>query len=383
MMRWLALILVAGLLGSATTARAQQADDGRLLVVFPIFGTCPPEMRLPWAGHVAESLLLELPAGSLRVEAQEPTDPVMPGTVEQVARQRGAELGAQAVLWGELAPPGSCKAPRTIRLRILDLENEKLLNRELCPEDAAFEDISRAIALATLAALRSGEVQSLKLIEDNAPPVRKLASAIDEAPSCPECPECPACAPCPETPRPPPCPSPWESDVFLTIGGQFSSHPGWDSVGFGAEAGLSWAPLSWLELGLGLQALRGRSVEVDEVHALYTSWPALIWAAFRLVSGTFEVQAAVGLQVAWSRMDVLLPRLEVATSIERVNPAIYGRVGLRYWTPWGFGLQLVAGPTVYLRRQRYTYGTEYATRTVMSMQTVSLEAGLHLVVPVY
>jgi hypothetical protein len=169
--------------------------------------------------------------------------------------------------------------------------------------------------------------------------------------------------------------------LFILVGPQLTSHPRWSAMGLGAEAGLSWAPEPWLELGVGLQALRGRTLVAQDVRALYTSWPLLVWLGLRLRTGDLELGLSLGGQLAWTRLDVLLERLETSTSIQRINPVVYARAAIRYWTPWGFGLQLQAGPAVFLRRQRYTYGTSLGTETVLRMQTVSLEAGVQLVVP--
>lgn len=374
-------ILVLALLAWPPRASAEEPGQPEpLLVVMPIFGTSPPEMELPWAEHLAESLLLALPVNSLRVTAQEPTGPVLPGTVEPVARQRGDELGAAAVMWGELIPAGPCSAPRMIRLRILDLGTETLYTRELCPEQAGRDDISRAMALAAVTALRSGEVGELRIPEAKRHPKPRISRA-------PRCPKCRACAPCPDCP---PCPvaatarpHPSQGRLFVRLGPQATSHPRWSSAGYGVEAGLLWAPLTWLEIGVGMQALRGRSFRAEDVQALYTSWPVLVWLGFWWQDGELELGLTLGGQVAWTRLDVLLERLETATSVERVNPVVYARAGLRYWTPWGFGLQLQAGPAVFLRRQQYTYGTTLGNETVLHMQTVSLEAGLHLIVPMF
>jgi hypothetical protein len=167
----------------------------------------------------------------------------------------------------------------------------------------------------------------------------------------------------------------------LILGGQLSSQPSWRALGLGAEIDLVFAPLAWLELGIGFQAMRGRSVAIDEVQALYTSWPIHAWSGFRLGFEEWELDLSVGLQLAWTRMEALLERLGGAVEVARLNPALFGRLGLRYYTPWGIALQLVGGPTGYLRRQRYTYGAASGMQTVLRMQSVSLEAGLQLVVP--
>lgn len=376
---WAGLGIALMLALAPRLARTADKDDPdpRLLLVLPIFGERLPEMELPWAEHLTESLLLALPEGSMLVEAQEPTGPVLPGTVEQIARQRGAQLGAQAVMWGELVQPGPCRAPRMIRLRILELQTEKLLTRELCPEGAGRDDISRAISLTVVHALRAGEFESLHSIDRKQPKLRKTIRRIPKVPKCPD-PE-----PCPDCPSPCPDPAPaWRSPLFISAAAAYSSHPGWQSYGLGGEVGFAWAPVDWFEIGLGLQAMRGRSIELDEVHALYSSWPLGLWLGFRLQIEPIELVLSTGAHVAFSRLDVLLERLELATSVERINPTLFVRAAMRIWTPWGFGIQLNAGPTFFLRRQRYTYGTTSGTETVLSMQTTSLEAGVGLVVPI-
>ncbi len=382
MLRWSTQIgLLALLLWPFAPARAD--GDPRTLLVLPIFGAAPPELEVPWAERLAESLKLELET-SVEVVAQEPTGPLAPGAIEPTARRRAHELGAAAVLWGELIAAGACPAPRRIRLRILDPANEQLVVREVCPSATDVDALSRAIALAVANALRAGEVASLA-IPAAAPAARPRPRrrTIPPAPRdgdprrpCPKCPPCPA-------PRPVPPPvrmaRSWPHWT-LALGGLYSSHPSWSSTSLGLGVGLGYSPLAWLDIGLELQALRGRRVAVDEVQALYTAWPVVLRLALGWRARSWGLGADLGLKLSWSRLDVLLERLQETKSVERLNPALLLRARFRYWTPWGIGLELSAGPVVYLRRQRYVYGGADRLSTVLSMQEVSLEAGLSLLV---
>lgn len=356
-------------LGLASRARA----EGRL-VVLPIFGVCPPELSLPSAARLAEAILLELPGSDLEVEAQQPAGRPHPAGAEALARERALELEAQAAVWGELLPPGDCRAARSIGIRILDLGSDERLERILCPEGVDLDGLARAVGLAVADALQSGQVAGISI---------RTAPGPAPGPQCPPCPQaapCPDCPPCPErTPCPPP-PVDRRDRLVLAAGAAFSSHPTWSGWGLGLGGELAYAPLEWLEIGVGLAGMRGRRVELDAVDSLFTHWPTRLWTGARLRWGSFEALGRLGFQLAWTRLDVLLPELGSSTSIERFNPAVFGRLGLRWWSPWGFGLELCAGPSVFLRRQRYTYGYGEAEGTVLSMQAVSLEAGLRLVV---
>ncbi|MBW1871180.1 MAG: hypothetical protein JRJ19_03895, partial [Deltaproteobacteria bacterium] len=126
-----------------------RADDERLLLVLPIFGVAPPEISLPSANSMAESLLLELPDKSLKIVSEHPAGRIEPEDIESVIRARAEELGAKGVVWGELVRPNKCPAVRLVRIRILDLGSGIILDRDLCPQATGAETLSRAIALAT------------------------------------------------------------------------------------------------------------------------------------------------------------------------------------------------------------------------------------------
>ena len=360
---------------------AQAGEQERKLLVLPIFGVVPPEMEIPRAQRMAESLLLELP-GSIQVMAEEPAGKLVPEDVEELVRDRAEELRAVAVVWGELKAPKTCQAPRLVRIRILDLGSNIILDRDLCPEDADAEALSRAIAVATMNALRSGLVQSLSLISDHP---NQVAEKIPEVPKCPECPKpepCPTPEPCPpcECPQCPECPKPPRPKFFLAAGPLFTSHPQWDSYGLGAAVELSYSPLEWLEVGLGVQAVRGRHIQVTDVDALYTNWPAIAFGRVRIGGSAWEVTGDLGFMLTWSRLDVLLEAqaAKKTTEVERVNPGVFGRAGLRYWISEDVGLHMLIGSTIYLRRQKYTYGYYGFPTSILSMQLASFEGQLLL-----
>jgi hypothetical protein len=373
-MRTIAFIL--SLAVSLPLARAGEPE--RKLLVLPIFGVVPPEMEIPGAQRIAESLLLELPE-SIAVMAEEPAGKLVPEDIEGLVRSRAEELAAVAVVWGELKAPKICQAPRLVRIRILDLGSNLILDRDLCPEEADAGDLSRAIAVATMNALRSGLVQSLSLIDDHA---GKVAKKIPKAPRCPKCPEpepCPQPEPCPRC-ECPECPKPPRPEFFLAAGPLFTSHPQWSSYGLGLAAEFSYSPLEWLEVGLGMQAVRGRHVQVTDVDALYTSWPVVLFGRARFGGTVLEVTADLGFMLTWSRLDALLESQAAKSTaeVERVNPGVLGRAGLRWWITRNAGLHLLVGSTVYLRRQRYSYGYYGFATSVLSMHVASFESQLML-----
>jgi len=161
-----------------------------------------------------------------------------------------------------------------------------------------------------------------------------------------------------------------------------TSHPDWESFGLGAAIELSYSPLSWLEIGLGFMASRGRTVQVTDVNALYSNWPMLLWARvfFRnqQVEGTFDI----GFIAAWSRLNALLDQFDTSIQVDRFNPAIFGRVGLRWWIHPRLGIHFSVGSSVYLRRQRYTYGYLGIPIEVLSLMAWSLEGQIMVVVPI-
>jgi hypothetical protein len=376
-MRTIVVILSVAVL--MPVARAE--DPERKLLVLPIFGVVPPEMEIPRARHIAESLLLELPE-TITVLAEEPAGRLVPEDIEGLVRSRALDLEAVAVVWGELKAPKTCQAPRLVRIRILDLGSNLTLDRDLCPEEADAGALSRAIAVATMNALRSGLVQSLSLIDDHA---QKVAKNIPKAPKCPRCPKpepCPEPEPCPKCvcPECPECPKPPPPKFFLAAGPLFTSHPQWSSYGLGVAAEFSWALLPWLEVGAGIQAVRGRHVKVTDVNALYTSWPAMVFGRARIGFSTLELTADLGFMLTWSRLEALM-EAQVTRSvaeIERVNPGVLGRAGLRWWLSQNAALHLLAGSTIYLRRQRYTYGYYGFGTSVLSMHLASFEGQLML-----
>jgi hypothetical protein len=84
--------------------------------------------------------------------------------------------------------------------------------------------------------------------------------------------------------------------------------------------------------------------------------------------------------LTWSRLDVLLEASQAKKieEIERVNPGVFGRAGLRLWLTRNVGLHLLLGPGVYLRRQKYVYSYYGFPTAILSMQLVSFDAQLQL-----
>jgi|GEM_PF-1882195 len=372
---WLAVVL----------ALPAAAQEHRLLVL-PIFGLVPPEMELPSSAAIAESLALELEGRGLEVHAEQPAGRVVPEDLEGAVRDRAREIDAQGAVWGELRPPGSCRAPRLVRIRILDVNSNIILDRDLCPSETGIDVLARAIALATANALRSGLVESLKLIDD-AESAADLAAAIPDKSVCPECSACPPCPPqkeCPEPrpcPQPPPCPEPPRPDFRVAAGFLFTSHPRWQSYGLGAALEISWTPLTWLETGLGLYAGRGRRIGVTDVQGLYSSWPVSVWARGILGDDRLEGTLDLGFVAAWSRLDALLERFEDSIRVDRFNPGVFARLGLRWWIGRLLGIHFTVGSTLFVRRQRYSYSYLGLDVEVLSLDPWSLDCAVFLVVP--
>jgi len=375
------LAILTLLAAAAEPAGDPGADAGQLLLVLPVLDPAPPELVLPGIDLWVESLHLELGATPLRVEALRPAGLRDPAEVEREARQRGVELGAAAVLWARLSPPeAGCPAARALRLVLLSPATGESVERVLCPAagegPAGTEELARAMALAALHALQAGDLPGVVL---PAPPAPRLA--IPAAPACPECPGCPACAACPVPEDGPDPAGPDRGLLRLRAGLAYSSQPSWSAASLGPELSLAWAPLDWLELGLGVAVFRGRRVEVDRVQALHGSVPLQVWVGGLWGGPRWQLGLDLGMLVSWTHLDALLPDQGTTAGVERWNPAALGRAVGRFWTPWNFAIQLQIGAHVHLLRQRYVYSHGPEQATVLSMQPASLEAGLSLVIP--
>jgi hypothetical protein len=373
------LALALAILLEANPIRAD--EDKLLMLVFPVFMDVPEELELPSAARIAESLLMELPA-NVEAVAQTPAAMPPPGQTRAMAQAQAEKTGAVVAIWGELGDPGSCKAPHVLRINILDVDSGNVLKRNLCPEQADPGALSRAIALVIMNTFRSGLVKSIGLIENKARKPKNLAAEIPKVTSCPEPEPCPKTEKVPEVKCPAP-PEPPGPSFFISTGFIFSSHPSWESCGFGAGIDVLYSPTPWFEMGLGVQALRGRHVKVSDVNGLYTDWPLSIRGRVRFGGAALEGTADLGFLIAMTRLEVLFEK-PIGLSVKNVtkwNPAMFASLGLRWWMPFGLGLHLQAGPTVYLRRQLYRYTIDGVTEIVMSMQVVSFHASLSLVVP--
>jgi len=373
------LVLIPAILLEANPVRAD--EDKLLMLVFPVFMKAPDELKLPSAARIAESLLMELPA-NVRAVAQTPSPMPQPGQARDLVQAQAKKRGAVVAIWSELVDPGACQAPHILQINILEVESGNILKRNLCPEEADPGALSRAIALVIMNTFRSGLVKSISLIENKVRDSKDLAADIPKAPDCPEVKPCPKAEKVPEV-KCPALPTPPRSSFFISTGFMFSSHPSWDSSGLGVGIDVLYSPTAWFELGLGVQALRGRHVNVSDVNALYTDWPLSIWGRVRFGSAELEGTADLGFLIAMTRLEVLFEK-PIGLSVKNVtkwNPAMFASLGLRWWMPFGLGLHLQAGPTVYLRRQLYRYSIDGVTEIVMSMQVVSFHASLSLVIP--
>ena len=119
---------------------------------------------------------------------------------------------------------------------------------------------------------------------------------------------------------------------------------------------------------------------MTDVDALYTYWPAAVFGRARWGWSHLEFTADLGFMLTFSRLDVLLEsgQINKVEEVERVNPGVLGRAGLRYWFSESVGLHLLIGSSVYLRRQRYVYGYYGFPTSVLSMQLASFESQLLL-----
>ncbi len=375
------LVFITALIMSSNIAMAGKTKTRRpkdaLLLVLPIFGDCPAELQLPWAGLVAESLLLILPQVNLKVIAKQPTEPILPGAVEPIARQAGDEIGASAVVWGELIPPRDCLASRVIRLWILDLKTQGLIRREICPSQVSAEDLARVVALAVSNALKDGAVEGIHVpISKSKRIEKKKARHVDRK-------ICNENKPCICPPEKADCNHSYGSRLNILVGGFFSSHPNWINSGLGLEAGLEWSATDWFGIGLTLAAVRGRRIDVGDVNALFTSWPVSVYGKFFWGNESAKWGLVLGGELALSRLDVLIERLDSVKSVDRVNPVVFAGLALRIRMGEMVLLELDAGPAVFLRRQKYNYTTPEGSKTVLQMQSISLEAGLNLLINIF
>lgn len=378
-------IFVVVLVLAVVCGRADAGED-RIVLVLPIFGKAPPEMDLPGADAISESLVLQLPDENLKVVTERPTGRSVMDDLEHSIKARAIELHARAAIWGELRNPAGCKAPRVVRVRILDPFTDTILDRDLCPEKTGAETLGLAIAVACANVLRSGLIQSLGMIGEAgrkkiAAFIPKVKRKVCKCKKCPEPKECPAPEPrpvrAPKQAQPAEPPGAWR----LSAGPFFTSHPRWESYGFGALLEISWAPLDWLEFGIGIRASRGRRIEVTEVKAVYSNWPFHAWARGLLGNEVLKATLDLGFVADWSRLDALLDRFSNSIRIDRFNPALSCRLGLLWWIESRLGLQLLAGSTFYLRRQRYSYSYLGVPVEVLKLSSWSMELGLLLVVP--
>jgi len=325
--------------------------------------------------------LLELPAGALRVE----TDAGLlegPGGTVAAARQRGGARGAAGAVWGELIPPGKCPAVRMLRIRILEVARDEVIDRELCPAQANPEALARAIALGVAQSLRSGGGQGLHILDR----ASTAAPVVPAPPPCPLCPPCPAAPARPETPPvgPPPPPPPEKAAprVFLSAGPVFSSHPRWGSAGVGFSAEMSWAAWPWLHLGLGAAGFPPRSIEVVDLVASYAEWPVEVFGRVPLRWGPAELLLDAGVFLSFSWMDALITSADDSVHFDRFNPGIGVRAAVRWWAGAGWALEARAGAAFFLSRQRYVYQFFDQEIVLLAMQPVSLEAAFLLTVPI-
>jgi len=304
----------------ASTVHSRETCD---LLIWPVLGVVPPEMRLPEPDQISEQIRLKLPKGMV-VLAEEPTGRVVPEDIQGLARNRAKELRARMVIWGELQPPGRCRAPRVVRLNILDLKADILLQRELCPGRFFPRQYAQAV---------------FKLTELTKKRPRRFARSK----ACPEPKPCPA----PECPRSAPEPGPGRARILLAAGALVTSHPRWDSAGVGVAIELIYSPRAWLETGLGVQAVWSR--RIDELLADYSSWPVNLWGRLKLGESPLEGLLDLGLQATFTR----LQEAGSAGSHQRVKPAVFVRLGVRWLPEQGPGFQILGGTTAYLAGQSY------------------------------
>ncbi len=374
-------VLVISLLAGA----ADPQPEPPLVLVLPVLGVAPREMSLPLAEEIAEALLLQIPEGGVRVAAERPTSRLIPEEAERVFEARGREVNARAVVWGELLMPADCTAVRRIKLRILDVGTGLVLERVLCPAGAGAADLAGAMAGAVAASFRSGLIAGLVLPEKEKKPsgggLEKMArSARRRCPPPIPCPPCPPSEP-PQCPRCTPCPEPGRGRLRLATGFAATSHPRLRNPSLGIVLGGGWKIHRRLELGLEVQAVfPTNSIAATEVRALYHEWPLALWGRLLFGGNRFEGIVDLSLVLSWSRLDSLLERFASSVSIDRFDPALRLRGGVRWWLSRDLALELLAGGCYWLRIQSYNYLYLGIPIEVLRLERWSAEGTLSLVV---
>jgi len=347
------------------------------LLVLPIMGLAPREMALPGAEEIGQAVLLQCEAGELQVAVEQPTGRALPEEAEMVFAARGREIGAVAVVWGELVEPADCSAPRRIRMRLLEISTQLIIERILCPNQGSPGDIARAMGLAVVNALHSGALASLAPARHlEKPPTSKGKACAPPA----ACPPCSACPPCPAPAQPPPAPKYPQAPHFIQAGVGISTHPRLRDPSPQLSAGVFFSPTGFLEIGLELVAQRATNIAAGEVSAVYQTWPVTLSGRLRW-GATWQFFAGLEILLAVNHLDALLKKIPDAVGIDRFDPALGLCAGVRWWPKRSLALQLGACGDCWLRVQRYNYLYLGLPLEVLRLDRFSASAQLQLVVP--
>ncbi|RLB52600.1 MAG: hypothetical protein DRI34_14490 [Deltaproteobacteria bacterium] len=350
----------------------------------------PPELRLPGASQVADTILLQFPSGQVSTVVEQPVGLADGEEFAATVRKRSRQLQAGMALWFTVASPApDCAAPRRLRLSLLDVASGEVSERLLCPAGAGAADIAQAVALAAAGALRrlivTGRRDAGKGGLERLLPRRDSRTARARS-RCPPCPrrQCPprqaahdtSCPPCPA----PVLPVQKPGRFRLAAGFVATSHPRPSAAGYGVGVEFSLRLLNWLEVGLDVAATASRRLDAVEVRALYQDWPLALWLRGCFGSGRIEGLVDAGVTIDLVNLDALLERFSESITVSRIDPALRLRAGMRWWMTRRVGLELLAGTSVYLRTQRITYLYLGLPVEVLNMERLSFDGSLALVV---
>lgn len=361
-----------------------------LVLVLALPQHVPPELQLPSARLVADTILLQFPGGQVTVVVEQPAGLAAGEELLAGVKQRARQLQATMVLWFTTRPPtADCAAPRRLQVSLLDMATGDVSVRLLCPAGVGAADIAQVVALAAAGALRrlmvtgeGGRGQALERLL----PRRSLSAAPAHRRRCPPCPrqKCPprrvgdgtGCRPCPAPTLPP-----RKRERFrLAAGFATATHPRPSAATFGVGVEFSLQLLDWLELGVGIMGASSRHLEALEVRALYHNWPLAAWLRGCFGSASVKGLVDAGLVIDLVNLEALLERFSESVTVSRVDPALRFRAGIRWWMTRSVGAELLAGTSIYLRTQRINYLYLGLPVEVLDMERVSFEGILALLV---
>jgi len=168
---------------------------------------------------------------------------------------------------------------------------------------------------------------------------------------------------------------------LFSIGSLISGYPSWENRGYSVDLNLSYSFFHFLEIGGGFGVFKERRIDTETSLNTYASLPMSIWGRLRLgrhfLRGTLET----GFTLNFTRVEAAMLHEGRWEQVERVDPAVFVRMGLLIWTPLEIGFHLGVGSSYFLKKPEISTTISDHEVVLLNLQKTSFDISARIILP--